>query len=86
MNLSPTTKWIVAALVGIAVIAAGIYFFTRPKTETSSSDIMDEAILKDIRQVSAGTSVADIQTDINATDLQSLDDELESLNQEIQGL
>lgn len=74
------------ALLGIAVIAAGIYFLTRPKSEISTPSDMDEAILQDIRQVSVGASNNDIQADIDATDLQSLDDELNSLNQEIQGL
>ena len=85
MQNSSMTKLIVVALIVIAIIAAGIYFLTRPKSENSVSD-MDKAILEDISQVSAGNSAADIQADINATNLQLLDDELESLNQEIQGL
>lgn len=47
---------------------------------------VDEAIVEDIRQVSTGSSAKDIQADIDATDIQVLDEELKNLEQEMKGL
>lgn len=47
---------------------------------------VDEAILGDIRQVSAGKTAKDIQADIDSTDIQMLDEELSNLDQEMKGL
>lgn len=57
-----------------------------PAPTSPPSGQLDQEILQDIGQVSAGHSVADIDQDIQNTNFVDIDQELAALDQEIQGL
>lgn len=57
-----------------------------PSPTGAPSGNLDQDILREIGEVSAGRTVADIDQDIQATNLSAIDQELEALDQEMRGL
>jgi len=47
---------------------------------------LDQEIIREIGEVNAGRTIADIDQDIQATNLSAIDQELEALDQEMRGL
>jgi len=57
-----------------------------PPPADQSSGQLDQEILQEIGQVSAGRTAADVDQDIQATNLEAINQELEALEQEMRGL
>lgn len=82
----------IGPLLGIIVIIAllalgGFYYFTRgvnqiPSYEASEQDATVEAL----EEQSTSDAIADIEADVNATDLSEIDALLDDLEADLQGL
>jgi len=89
---SKPIRWVTIGILILAVVAAAAwYFLIRVPEELSPAENLptpgeQEALLKSLGAVSENPSIEAIEEDIETTDLEALDRELEALDATLQGL